>query len=200
MRRMSISGATVRLLAVALVAAAALVASPAPAATPAETKYANKIVDRVNDIRANNDRIRLKKNACLLRFAVKRAEYLAKHQDTSLPHTNLEKIQKACDVGWVGENLVYGTGTREPDGDAMDELAAAQVEHPAPEVPHHRCRGPQGRRRVVGRAGLRQEALTQPRQPGIAASSHSSAPAGRLPWASAADAQPWSMVPNLAGL
>lgn len=111
MRRMSISGATVRLLAVALVAAAALVASPAPAATPAETEYANKIVDRVNDIRANNDRKRLKKNACLLRFAVKRAEYLAKNQDTSLPHTNLEKVQKACDVGWVGENLVYGTGT-----------------------------------------------------------------------------------------
>jgi uncharacterized protein YkwD len=108
---MRIRAVIVRFLAVALVAVAALVASPAPAATPAEVKYANKIHERVNDIRANNDRARLKKNECLLRFAVKRAEYLAQHQDTSLPHTNLEKIQKACDVGWVGENLVYGGGT-----------------------------------------------------------------------------------------
>lgn len=108
---MTFRAATVRLLAVALVAAAALVASPAPAATPSETKYANKVIDRVNDIRANNDRGRLKKNACLLRFAVKRAEYLAKNQDTALPHTPLGPIQKACGVGWVGENLIYGTGT-----------------------------------------------------------------------------------------
>jgi uncharacterized protein YkwD len=105
---MSVRAATVRLLAVSLVAAAALVASPAPAATPAETKYANKIVERVNDIRANNDRKRLKKNACLKRFAAKRAEYLANHQDTNLPHSPLGPIQKACGVGWVGENLAYG--------------------------------------------------------------------------------------------
>ncbi len=108
---MRIRAVIVRLLAVALVAGAALVASPAPAATPAEVKFANKIVDRVNDVRANHDRVRLKTNACLLRFAVKRAEYLAKHQDTGLPHTDLEKIQKACDVGWVGENLILGTDT-----------------------------------------------------------------------------------------
>ena len=108
---MPIRAVTIRLLAVALVAGVALVASPAPASTPAEVKYANKIHERVNDIRANQDRTRLKKDACLLRFAVKRAEYLAQHQDTNLPHTDLGKVQKACDVGWVGENLVYGGGT-----------------------------------------------------------------------------------------
>ena len=102
---------TVRLLALAVVAAAALVASPAPAATPAETKYATKIIERVNDIRAGHDRTRLKRDACLQRFAVKRAELLAKTQNTSLPHSELEPIQKKCGVGWVGENLAYGQVT-----------------------------------------------------------------------------------------
>ena len=100
-----------RLLAVALMAAVALVAGPAPAATPVQTKYANKVVEVVNTIRANNDQAKLKKNACLTRFAVKRAEYLAKAKDKALPHSNLATIQKACGVGWVGENVAYGALT-----------------------------------------------------------------------------------------
>ena len=77
---------TVRLLAVALAAVVALTAAPAPAATPGEVKYGNKIIKLVNNIRDNHDRVELRKNKCLQRFANRQAERMAKqrrlfHQD-----------------------------------------------------------------------------------------------------------------------
>jgi len=98
----------VRGLAIVVVAGMALTATPAPAATPSEVKRSNQVFTIVNNVRANHDLVKLKKNPCLQRFANKRAEYLANTQNTSLPHSNLPTIQQKCGVGWVGENLVYG--------------------------------------------------------------------------------------------
>jgi uncharacterized protein YkwD len=90
------------------VRALALTAAPAPAATPTEAKRGTQVLTLVNNVRATHDLPKLKRNPCLQRFAIKRATYLANHQDTNLPHTPLGKIQKACKLGWVGENVLYG--------------------------------------------------------------------------------------------
>jgi uncharacterized protein YkwD len=112
---MTTRAVTLRALAVVLVSALILTATPAPATvaspTSAETKYGTKVFNRVNDIRANNGRVKLKKNKCLQRFANRKAEALAKSQNTNLPHTNLEAIQNACGVGYAGENLAFGPFT-----------------------------------------------------------------------------------------
>jgi uncharacterized protein YkwD len=97
----------IRLLAVALAAVVALTAAPAPAATPGEVKYANTIIKRVNNIRDNHNRVELRKNRCLQRFANRQAAWMAKHR--ILDHQNLGRIQRACGVGWVGENIARGT-------------------------------------------------------------------------------------------
>jgi uncharacterized protein YkwD len=103
----------VRLLAVAVVTALALTVAPAPAATaaptPAETKYGTKIFTIVNNIRDNRDRVELKRNRCLQRFANRQAERMANQR--RLFHQNLGRIQKACGVGYVGENVAYGPFT-----------------------------------------------------------------------------------------
>lgn len=112
---MSMRAVTVRLLAVTVVTAVALTATPVPAAmaapTPAESKYQTKVFKVVNNLRANRDRVKLRKNKCLQRFANRKAEALAKKRNTSLPHSNLRRIQRRCGVGYVGENLAYGSFT-----------------------------------------------------------------------------------------
>ncbi|HET9422173.1 MAG TPA: CAP domain-containing protein [Nocardioides sp.] len=96
----------IRLLAVALAAVIALTAAPAPAATPGEVRYGNKIIRLVNNIRDNNDRVELKKNKCLQRFANRQAERMANQR--RLFHQDLGRIQRACGVGYVGENVARG--------------------------------------------------------------------------------------------
>jgi len=103
---MSLRAVTVQLLVVAVIATGALVASPAPAATPAATKYATKVHQRVNTIRANHGLVRLKKNKCLQRHAAKQAARMAKQR--RIFHQDLTKIQEACRMGWVGENVATG--------------------------------------------------------------------------------------------
>ena len=103
----------VRLLAVAIVSAVTLTAAPAPALlaapTPAESTYQNKVFTIVNNIRANHDRVKLKRNNCLQRFANRQAQKMANQQ--RLFHQNLKKIQAECGVGDVGENVARGTIT-----------------------------------------------------------------------------------------
>ena len=106
---MSKRAVTVRLLAVALAAVLALTAAPAPAATPAEVKYGNKIINVVNNIRDRHDRVELRKNRCLQRFANKQAARMANQR--RLFHQDLGKIQRACGVGFVGENVARGNIT-----------------------------------------------------------------------------------------
>jgi uncharacterized protein YkwD len=97
----------IRLLAVALAAVVALTAAPAPAATPVEVRYGNTITRLVNTIRDNHDRVELRKNKCLQRFANKQAERMAKQR--RMFHQALGPIQRRCGVGYVGENVARGT-------------------------------------------------------------------------------------------
>lgn len=106
---MSKRAVTARLLAVALAAVLALTAAPAPAATPAEVKYGNKIINLVNNIRDRHDRVELRKNKCLQRFANKQAARMANQR--RLFHQDLGRIQRACGVGFVGENVARGNIT-----------------------------------------------------------------------------------------
>jgi uncharacterized protein YkwD len=91
----------------------ALTASPAPAQvaapTPAETTYGTKVFKIVNNIRANHDRVKLKRNDCLQRFANKQARRMANQQ--RLFHQSLTTIQNTCGVGYVGENVARGNIT-----------------------------------------------------------------------------------------
>jgi uncharacterized protein YkwD len=91
----------------------ALTAAPAPVAvsapTAGEAKYQNKVFRIVNNIRANHDRAKLKRNDCLQRFANTQAQKMANQE--RLFHQDLGKIQKACNVGYVGENVAYGPFT-----------------------------------------------------------------------------------------
>jgi len=97
----------IRLLAVSLATVVALTAAPAPAATPAEVRYGNKIIRLVNNIRDSHDRVELRKNKCLQRFANRQAERMATQR--RLFHQELGPIQRACGVGYVGENVARGT-------------------------------------------------------------------------------------------
>lgn len=105
---MNLRSRLLRLLVVALLSAAALIASPAPAATPSETKYGNKVFTIVNDYRSEHGRAALRRNKCLNRFAAKQAQAMA--DKGQLFHQDLNKIARACGLGYVGENVVYGAG------------------------------------------------------------------------------------------
>jgi uncharacterized protein YkwD len=59
-----------------------------------------------NNQRVRYDRARLGKSDCLQRFAVKQAQRMA--NQTRMFHQELGPIQKACGVGWVGENVAMG--------------------------------------------------------------------------------------------
>jgi len=105
---MSLRIVVIRLLALAVIVTGALVASPAPAATLAEVKFGNKVHQRVNEVRANHDLVRLKKNKCLQRFANRQANAMAKQK--RLFHQDLGKILAACNLRRVGENVIVGPG------------------------------------------------------------------------------------------
>jgi uncharacterized protein YkwD len=94
------------LVVVTVLAAGLLVASPAPAATPADVRYANQVHERVNDVRAGQDRVRLQKHRCLQRFAAKQAQAMARRRQ--LFHQDLGRVLRACDLRQVGENVAVG--------------------------------------------------------------------------------------------
>jgi len=109
---MSAPSVTVRLLAVAVITAVALTASPAPAQvaapTPAEATYGTKVFKIVNNIRANHDRVKLKRNKCLQRFANRHAERMAKQR--RLFHSEPGPVVTRCGLSHWAENVAYHSG------------------------------------------------------------------------------------------
>jgi len=59
-----------------------------------------------NAQRVKYDRVRLGHHACLQRFAARQAQRMATQK--KMFHQDLAPIQKACNVGWVGENVAMG--------------------------------------------------------------------------------------------
>ena len=112
------------LLALAVTAGAALVATlPATAATwaprastsfdPASDldEFESRILLRVNRIRARRDLSAVRVfHSCIDGYAERWARHL---QGTgALVHRDLDAVLDGCNLNWVGENLVSGTGLR----------------------------------------------------------------------------------------
>ncbi len=109
---MSFRHVTARLLAVAVVATLALTASPAPVAvaapTAGERKYQNNVFKIVNNVRANHNKVKLRKNKCLQRFANRHAERMARQK--RLFHQRLRPIMRRCGLRAAAENVAYHSG------------------------------------------------------------------------------------------
>lgn len=76
---------------------------------PARVRYANAVVKATNHVRAQRDRTRLRRQACLQRFANQHARRMAKQR--RMFHQPLGRIQRRCGTGSVAENVAYGFPT-----------------------------------------------------------------------------------------
>ncbi len=97
-----------RILAAAAVALAVLTPSVAEART-AEAVYQTSIHVVTNQARLQRDRVRLRTNACVQRFAVRQAKRMAAQE--RMFHQDLGPILTACGLSKVGENVAYGYAT-----------------------------------------------------------------------------------------
>ena len=97
-----------RLLTVLMLTTLAVTASPTtPAhAVKARVKYANAAVKATNHAREKRDRVKLRRNRCLQRFANRQARWMAEHRQ--MAHQRLGPIQRRCRMGLVGENVAFG--------------------------------------------------------------------------------------------
>lgn len=96
-------------LVVAVVFPVSLLAAPSAVGATPESDYAADVVKATNTARANHGVGRLRTNACLQRFARAQAERMAAQGRMS--HQSLRPIQRACRVGFVGENVAVGYPT-----------------------------------------------------------------------------------------
>lgn len=92
----------------AALAAAVLVlsASVSPAAAISTSGYEKQIMKRTNYHRDKADKVKVKKQACVDRWAERQAAWMAKHG--KLQHQNLSKVLKDCKLTGVSENIAYG--------------------------------------------------------------------------------------------
>ncbi|MFT4287012.1 CAP domain-containing protein [Nocardioides sp.] len=86
-----------------------LVVTPAEAATATDssaTYYADQAVKATNQARRANGLRRLKKSACLQRYAAAQAEWMATQGE--MAHQSLYPPLRKCGLSMVGENVAYG--------------------------------------------------------------------------------------------
>ena len=107
----------VRLLAAVVLSMALLVplGSPAQAAegpgpTKASKAYGKAAEKATNAQRVKRDRVRLKGDACLAKWAAKHAKRLAKNNE-GIWHQDLTPILRDCNLTRVGENVAAGFGS-----------------------------------------------------------------------------------------
>ena len=97
----------VRVVAAALtVLLLTLATPPTVSASPAAPSYADAAFKATNAKRAAHDRVALRADGCLQRFAEKQARAMVRAGQ--IYHQSLERIQSACGMGYVGENVAYG--------------------------------------------------------------------------------------------
>lgn len=97
-----------RILAAAALALAVLVASPAEARTP-ESSYESAITVTTNQVRVARDRVKLRGDACVQRFAVRQAKRMAAQE--RMFHQHLGSVLEECGLRKAGENVAYGYAT-----------------------------------------------------------------------------------------
>ena len=81
-------------------------AVPATAASDTATTYAQQAYTTTNIVREDRDRVQLRKNDCLQKFADAQANRLAGSE--VLDHQALNPILDVCNLSLVGENLALG--------------------------------------------------------------------------------------------
>ncbi|GGD15713.1 CAP domain-containing protein [Nocardioides daphniae] len=95
------------LVALATTLALVLVANPAPAqAATAAQRYGAAAEKATNVARAKHDRVKLKGNPCLRKYARIQATKMARKKD--IWHQDLNVVLKKCNMSWVGENVAVG--------------------------------------------------------------------------------------------
>lgn len=81
---------------------------PAQAATP-ESRYQNQAFAATNKHRVEHDRVRLRKQDCVQRYAVRQAKRMARQE--RMFHQDLGTVLRACRLSTAGENVAYGYPT-----------------------------------------------------------------------------------------
>lgn len=96
-----------RILSVLVLLALGVLVAPAPAAT-AQTApdYERGVHALTNAIRGDHDVAKLRKKACVQKYADRQAAKMAKAK--KMYHQDLGPILKDCDLSLVGENVAYG--------------------------------------------------------------------------------------------
>ena len=92
----------------ALGATATLWAAPAVAQAPAAT-YQHQAFVATNHHRAEHDRVALRRQDCVQRYAVRQARRMAR-QDRMF-HQDLGRVLRDCRLRMAGENVAYGYAT-----------------------------------------------------------------------------------------
>lgn len=109
--RLSLTQLLTSVLAVAALTLSLLVAAPtAPAeAATAKQKYSKSAQKATNQARVKRDRVRLKGNPCLRKYARQHARKMADQQ--RIWHQDLQVVLENCSMTMVGENVAMGYPT-----------------------------------------------------------------------------------------
>lgn len=80
-----------------------------PASALTSTTYESEVIRWTNIKRDVHDKVALRPQSCVDRYAEKQAAWLASHG--VLKHQNLKTVLDACDLTSVSENVAYGFST-----------------------------------------------------------------------------------------
>jgi uncharacterized protein YkwD len=93
-----------RVLAGGLMVMLILAFTPASAVT--STTYEADVIRWTNIKRADYDKVAVKAQSCVDKYAERQAAWMASHK--SLKHQNLRTVLNGCDLTSVSENIAYG--------------------------------------------------------------------------------------------
>jgi uncharacterized protein YkwD len=96
-----------RLFAGALLVTLVLAFTPASAVT--STTYESDVIKWTNVQRVNRDKVAVKAQSCVDRYAERQAAWMASHK--LLKHQSMSTILDACNLSLVAENIAFGYGT-----------------------------------------------------------------------------------------
>ena len=83
-----------------------LILTFAPASALTSTTYEADVITWTNIKRANHDRVAVKSQACVDKYAEKQAVWMAANRE--LKHQSMRTILNGCDLSSVSENIAYG--------------------------------------------------------------------------------------------
>jgi len=96
-------------LATALLTLSMLLVAPAPAQAQSIDRYERTARVATNNVRANHDLPRVRKKACVQRFAERQARRMARQE--RIFHQDLGVVLRRCNLSAVAENVAYGYPT-----------------------------------------------------------------------------------------